>query len=503
MSCPKTNWRRTDTRTKVFIMKMKIKRPEDVFQAQNEPDGGKMEIFHLDANNHKGSGVTRRDFLRISGVVAATALLNACVPPTLASPTPTCSTQPVEFNLDACSPVRAHTGDILALVYSPSGKLLASSSRDSKIKVWSSISYEYLQAIDLGEDLPDNVPLAFISEQILAYGVSGNLKLWDIQNKEQIGNFGTKYGLSYLGVSASTGQLAYNIGHTDYSYEIGLLDLATLTEKPALESQNAFKAGLALSPDGKLLAVMGDANFELWDISTGRMIASAYNYDTNIFPIASNPTGPYPSGIPPFSPDGSLLFYSSNVWNVAEVQADGSLANPISTSIKTLSNSASSLFSPDGRYLISMTPRADDPWARDLNTYAWNATGVGNPITTVNNIGDTTALAFSPDGRDLLLGNNQGDILILEYPSLKPATCLFDAAASGGYVIYYKRVDSDGITRTYAQNGKSGKYSMPAGTICVCNTVAGSTSYGSEGSGGGGGGGEICTCNQVCVCEAV
>jgi RNA polymerase sigma factor (sigma-70 family) len=149
---------------------------------------------------------------------------------------------------------------------------------------------------------------------------------------------------------------------------------------------------LAVSPDGKLLtAGTGAKTVKLWDIATGKDLATVDTQGGTVWDVR-------------FSPDGRMLFSVGDdkairLWNVTY---DGRGLNVRDTEvIARLESPIHSLaFSPDGARVAAGGP--------DTNLRVWDVR-TGKPVGVFAQQGVSSAV-FSPDGKNVLSAAKDGSV---------------------------------------------------------------------------------------------
>jgi len=172
--------------------------------------------------------------------------------------------------------------------------------------------------------------------------------------------------------------------------KIKIWNVDTGAEIGMLSEHNGQIAGLAFSPDGKILASSGGkmrnpSQLVLWDISTLKL-NKAFNYPMAIETIA-------------FSPDGKTLAFGS----LDIVGLRDSETGEFKTNLNARASHegwVSVAFSPDGRILASVS--APGKKSRPGTIRLWDSTS-GKPLEVVfeGHGASISSVAFSPDGKTL------------------------------------------------------------------------------------------------------
>jgi WD40 repeat protein len=165
---------------------------------------------------------------------------------------------------------------------------------------------------------------------------------------------------------------------------------------------------VAFSPDGKTLAsVSTDKTVKLWNVATGKKLATLPEHQGLVDSVA-------------FTPDGKALVLGSGakvieIWSVANASAIANLEGHTG-------NVRGLAFSPNGRILATAGDRTIRLW--DVAT--WQA------ITTLEGHGmGARAIAFRPDGKVLASGGADGTARLWEAPEWKPRATI-EMAKEGG-----------------------------------------------------------------------
>ncbi len=337
--------------------------------------------------------------------------------------------------------------------FSPDGKLLASTSKDTTIRLWSVATGQMI-----GQPLTGHTrrvkSLAFSPDgRLLASGSDDRtIRLWNVSTAVSAGAgdkgaIGQPVGGPVTGHADVVNYLIFSRDGTtlisaSYDGAIGLWDVATLSDPDtslggglgSFFGHLRYGGVLDLSSDGSILAscssnatVFWPGSIILWDTKTRQMIGE---------PLPGN----YCSTIA-LSPDGKLLASagceegdaatatctkgSIRLWDVASRKLVG---EPLIGHLSSINGLA---FSPDGTILAT---GGDDKVIRlwDVRTRE----PIGQPL--IGHTGAVSPVVFSPDGRMLAsCGNEDGAVRLWDVQTRQPIgpPLVLQAAGRSGVAI--------------------------------------------------------------------
>lgn len=281
-----------------------------------------------------------------------------------------------------------HNGNIECLRFDPAGGLLASGSRDGTVRIWEVDSGTQLRKLEgHGYGVPC---VAFDSKgYLLASGEYhyGGIRLWDVASGKLLNKHACETNSN---IKTDIGQLTFSpCGGFLVALVKGSTMVFRLQKDPlALEHTKTLQYGaLDIAFDWKtsqLVSVGKNGRVSLWDVPRDQLI-----YDRNIAP---NINGVATVFCASFHPNGELFATggmaskSVNIWRVS----DGVSSITIPVGWNLTKNLA---FSPDGRFLATMSSRLLQIWRCD--TWA-RVAGVQLRYDYYGEEGQDSPLAFHP-----------------------------------------------------------------------------------------------------------
>jgi WD40 repeat protein len=305
-------------------------------------------------------------------------------------------------------------GAITSLAFCRNGNYLASGSYDNIVKLWDVKTGRRRASLKGHTNAVLCLACSPDGKTLASGSMDRTIKLWDVETGKELATL--KGHPSYLHTVAFSPDGKTLASASDGEHTIKLWDVETGQESATLKGHTNAAYTVAFSPDGKTLASGSrDRTIRLWDVKTGKERA-----------ILKEFTG---GGSVVYSPDGNTL--ASGGSNTVGTWAAGERNALNFWDVKTGQKSAgfvetgdvdSVAYSPDGKTLV----------LGGFTTTLWNVATGTELFSFDSNHQPTYALAYSPDGKTLASTGKDGTIKLWDVQTLKirNAVKLPDAAVN-------------------------------------------------------------------------
>ena len=285
------------------------------------------------------------------------------------------------------------------LDFNGDGSQLLVASRDGAVMLWDVAARQLLQSFT-GTD-GRTLSVSFIDDETaVSSASSGDLRVWNLADSRLLGQIGAGDFLVSTAYSADGRLAALGLNEAirlvdlDTGASVGELSIPGAAD-PVLASGDV--TALAFDPSGeRLLSGTGSGALVLWDAAGGAEIRRFEGHESRIHELV-------------FSPDGRSFLSAADdrqliKWDAQTGEKLFSYQNP-TDSVNAVA------YSPDGRSFAAgmgtfrFASGPVDPDEVDNSIHVWDSASGAETGQLAGHEGPVMAVAFSPDGRQLLSGS--------------------------------------------------------------------------------------------------
>ncbi|NMG21619.1 eIF2A-related protein, partial [Brasilonema bromeliae] len=300
-----------------------------------------------------------------------------------------------------------HNGEVKSAVFSPDGNIIASTSDDSSVKLWSKDGI-LLRTIKGHKTTVYKVAISPDGQTLASASADKTIKLWKRDGTLITTLKGHEGGVLNVAFSPDGNTIAS--ASDDSSIKLWRVSGKVSALLTTLKGHGTSVQAVAFSPDGSTIAsASGDSTVKLWN-KDGTLLTTLAGHKSIVWDVA-------------ISPDGKTLASASADSTVKLWNKDGTLLKTLEGHQGPVSSIA---FSPDGKTIASAS------W--DNTIKLWNKNG--ELLTTLNGHSDRVwGVAFNPDSKILVSVSGDKTIKLWKLDSALLTTFRGHSAAVIGVAI--------------------------------------------------------------------
>ena len=299
--------------------------------------------------------------------------------------------------------LRGHTGNVTNVVYSPDGKLLASTSSDASIRLWDSKTGMCLNLLTGHEHTVISAAFSPDGKLLASSSVDRTIRIWDISTGANISILtGHNDAVKSVVFSPDGNYLA----SASDDKTVRIWNVKTGLSIKQIEAHSDWVNSVSYSPDGKyIVSASKDKTVKIWDSVSGKCILTIKGHSDAVSTAV-------------FSPDSRHVYtYSwdmtAKIWN----SQTGECVKIIKETTEGF-NFSDAFFGPSGRYMAAISEKLVVNEATNSLSHInilkiWDMS-TGLCIRELGEIEFNSNISFSPDELHLAIGGLDHLIRVIE-----------------------------------------------------------------------------------------
>jgi WD40 repeat protein len=183
-----------------------------------------------------------------------------------------------------------HTGSVVAVAFSPSGRVAVSCSEDGTVRVWNVKTGKEVRRLKGHTGVVRDVAFSPDGKRVLSGGEDKTVHVWNAETGEEVKRLERHQDRGVLtAVFSSDGR---RILSGSYDRTVRLWDVESGKELKRLEGHTDAVRRVAISPDGRrALSGSIDKRVRLWDLETGQVLRTLEGHTDMVHGVAFMPDG--------------------------------------------------------------------------------------------------------------------------------------------------------------------------------------------------------------------